>query len=115
MLTYSHVASSGITASVNYDLLHYVYLLILSFLSQSEQQLHYPSTESQYTGKPVSMALPLHPSLLEHYLPHSLDPPKPLRAPEESNRPSANKTPYSEGEDSDAGERSEGELVVLTD
>ncbi|XP_062842641.1 transcription factor SOX-13-like [Trichomycterus rosablanca] len=83
--------------------------------SQSEQQLHYPSAEAQYPSKPVAMALPLHPSLLEHYLPRSIDPPQPPRAPEESDRPGANKTPYSEGEESDAGERSEGELVVLTD
>lgn len=59
------------------------------------------------------MALPLHPALLEHYLPRGLEPPQ-VRSDEtrEAARP---RQPYSEGEESDAGERSEGELVVLTD
>uniref|UniRef100_A0A8C1KHM7 SRY-box transcription factor 13 n=1 Tax=Cyprinus carpio TaxID=7962 RepID=A0A8C1KHM7_CYPCA len=38
--------------------------------SQSEQQLPYPPSEGQYSTTPVSLApLPLHPALLEHYLP----------------------------------------------
>nr|QHA34297.1 SRY-box 13 [Megalobrama amblycephala] len=80
--------------------------------SQSEQQLPYPPSEGQYPTTPVSMALPLHPALLEHYLPR-LEPPQ-GRSDEtrEATRP---RQPYSEGEESDTGERSEGELVVLTD
>ncbi|XP_022538036.1 transcription factor SOX-13 isoform X4 [Astyanax mexicanus] len=80
--------------------------------SQSEQQLHYPSAEGQYPSTPVSMALPLHPALLEHYLPRPLEPPQGRGHDEPEARA---KQPYSEGEDSDGGERSEGELVVLTD
>ncbi|XP_077060077.1 transcription factor SOX-13 isoform X3 [Siphateles boraxobius] len=82
--------------------------------SQSEQQLAYPPSEVQYPTTPVSMtALPLHPALLEHYLPRALEPPQ-IRGDEtqEAARP---RQPYSEGEESDVGERSEGELVVLTD
>lgn len=60
------------------------------------------------------MTLPLHPSLMEHYLPRSLEPPQAPRAPEEPDGPRS-KPLYSEGEESDGGERSEGELVVLTD
>ncbi|XP_036415665.1 transcription factor SOX-13-like isoform X3 [Colossoma macropomum] len=80
--------------------------------SQSEQQLHYPSAEGQYPSTPVSMALPLHPALLEHYLPRPLEPPHGRGHDEPEARV---KQPYSEGEESDGGERSEGELVVLTD
>ncbi|XP_037387916.1 transcription factor SOX-13 isoform X4 [Pygocentrus nattereri] len=80
--------------------------------SQSEQQLHYPSAEGQYPSTPVSMALPLHPALLEHYLPRPLEPPQGRGREEPEARV---KQPYSEGEESDGGERSEGELVVLTD
>uniref|UniRef100_A0A9J8CPI2 SRY-box transcription factor 13 n=3 Tax=Cyprinus carpio TaxID=7962 RepID=A0A9J8CPI2_CYPCA len=82
--------------------------------SQSEQQLPYPSSDGQYSTTPVSMApLPLHPALLEHYLPRGLEPPKGQGSEmREAVRP---RQPYSEGEESDAGERSEGELVVLTD
>ena len=58
------------------------------------------------------MALPLHPALLEHYLPRPLEPPQGRGHDEPEARA---KQPYSEGEESDAGERSEGELVVLTD
>ncbi|KAI5622978.1 transcription factor SOX-5 isoform X4 [Silurus asotus] len=82
--------------------------------SQSDQQLHYSAAEAPYTAKPMSMTLPLHPSLLEHYLPRSLEPPPAPRGPEEPDGPHS-KPPYSEGEESDGGERSEGELVVLTD
>ncbi|XP_061075518.1 transcription factor SOX-13-like isoform X2 [Conger conger] len=81
--------------------------------SQSDQQLHYPSGDVQYPSPPVSMAtLPLHPALLERYLPRGLDPPQP-RPLEGQGAPERH--PYSEGEDSDGGEHSEGELVVLTD
>ncbi|XP_073771993.1 transcription factor SOX-13 isoform X2 [Danio rerio] len=82
--------------------------------SQSEQQLPYPPSEGQYPTTPVSMStLPLHPALLEHYLPRGLEPPQGrVSETRESARP---RQPYSEGEESDAGERSEGELVVLTD
>ncbi|KAM9443849.1 transcription factor SOX-13 isoform 1-T1 [Clarias gariepinus] len=82
--------------------------------SQSDQQLHYSTAEPPYSAKPMSMALPLHPSLLEHYLPRSLEPPQAPRGPEEPDG-LRSKPPYSEGEESDGGERSEGELVVLTD
>ncbi|XP_053508960.1 transcription factor SOX-13-like isoform X1 [Ictalurus furcatus] len=82
--------------------------------SQSDQQLHYSTADAPYSTKPMSMTLPLHPSLLEHYLPRSLEPPQAPRGPEEPDGPRS-KPPYSEGEESDAGERSEGELVVLTD
>lgn len=90
--------------------------LISSYLprSQSDQQLHYSTADAPYSTKPMSMTLPLHPSLLEHYLPRSLEPPQAPRGPEEPDGPRS-KPPYSEGEESDAGERSEGELVVLTD
>ncbi|XP_051528553.1 transcription factor SOX-13-like isoform X1 [Myxocyprinus asiaticus] len=77
---------------------------------QSEQQLPYPSSEGHYPTTAMSMAtLPVHPALLEHYLPRTLEPPQ-GRGGETQPR-----QPYSEGEESDAGERSEGELVVLTD
>ncbi|XP_073667967.1 transcription factor SOX-13 isoform X2 [Paramisgurnus dabryanus] len=82
--------------------------------SQSEQQLPYATGEGQYPTTPVSMAtLPLHPALLEHYLPRALEPNQGRGSePLEAARP---RQPYSEGEESDIGERSEGELVVLTD
>ncbi|XP_058229026.1 transcription factor SOX-13-like isoform X3 [Hemibagrus wyckioides] len=82
--------------------------------SQSDQQLHYSTADAPYSTKPMSMTLPLHPSLLEHYLPRSLDPPQAPRGPAEEDGPRS-KPQYSEGEESDGGERSEGELVVLTD
>ncbi|KAJ8360538.1 hypothetical protein SKAU_G00170630 [Synaphobranchus kaupii] len=82
--------------------------------SQSDQQLHYPSGDVQYPSPPVSMAtLPLHPALLERYLPRGLEPQQ-ARVMEGQGGP-PERHPYSEGEESDVGERSEGELVVLTD
>lgn len=67
--------------------------------------------------------MPFHPALLEHYLPQV--PPAPRRAegqatstslPRERERERERERPqYSEGEESDGGERSEGELVLLTD
>lgn len=59
------------------------------------------------------MALPLHPALLEHYLPRGLEPPQ--GRSDETREVARPRQPYSEGEESDTGERSEGELVVLTD
>lgn len=67
--------------------------------------------------------MPFHPALLEHYLPQV--PPIPRRVegqttptslPRERERErKRERPPYSEGEESDGGERSEGELVLLTD
>ncbi|XP_067287756.1 transcription factor SOX-13-like isoform X2 [Pseudorasbora parva] len=82
--------------------------------SQSEQQLPYPPSEGQYPTTPVSMTtLPLHPALLEHYLPRAMEPPQ--GRGDETREAARPRQPYSEGEESDTGERSEGELVVLTD
>ncbi|XP_028853547.1 transcription factor SOX-13 isoform X2 [Denticeps clupeoides] len=92
--------------------------------SQSEQQLHYAAGtgDSQYPTTPVSMTtLSLHPALLEHYLPRSMETPKGCEGAKASMEKHegpgtpAQRQPYSEGEESDGGERSEGELVVLTD
>ncbi|KAL2090871.1 hypothetical protein ACEWY4_013134 [Coilia grayii] len=92
--------------------------------SQLEQQLHYPTppSDNQYHGTPVPMAtLPLHSALLEHYLPpRNLDAPQGrdgglAEAVQRAVAREPQRQPYSEGDDSDAGERSEGELVVLTD
>ncbi|XP_056590627.1 transcription factor SOX-13-like isoform X2 [Triplophysa dalaica] len=82
--------------------------------SQSEQQLPYTTGDGQYPTTPVPMAtLPMHPVLLEHFLPRGLEPAQARGVEQrEAVRP---RQPYSEGEESDVGERSEGELVVLTD
>ena len=82
--------------------------------------MHYAPSDSQYpSGGSVSMTtVPFHPALLEHYLPQVPPPrrpegqatPTPLPRERDRERP-----PYSEGEESDGGERSEGELVLLTD
>ncbi|XP_020346124.1 transcription factor SOX-13 isoform X2 [Oncorhynchus kisutch] len=91
--------------------------------SQSEpQKLHYAPGEGQYPGGggTVSMpTVPFHPALLEHYLPRGLEAPPPRRldgqiTPTPLHR-ERERPPYSEGEESDRGERSEGELVLLTD
>lgn len=87
------------------------------------QQIHYPHSEGQYPGGTGSVSvatMPFHPALLEHYLPQvssagrrvegQAKPTPPLPRDRERDR-----TPYSEGEESDAEERSEGELVLLTD
>lgn len=69
-------------------------------------------------------AVPFHPALLEHYLPQ-VPPPShraegqttPASLPRERDRErdrDRERVPYSE-EESDGGERSEGELVLLTD
>jgi len=65
--------------------------------------------------------VPFHPAMLEHYLPQV--PPvlcrvegqaTPTAPPRERER-ERERPPYSEGEESDGAERSEGELVLLTD
>ncbi|TNN44444.1 Transcription factor SOX-13 [Liparis tanakae] len=95
--------------------------------SQTEpQQLHYPHSNGQYPGGAGSVSVasvPFHPAMLEHYLPQV---PPVLRRVEGQATPTAlpreretlrerERPPYSEGEESDGGERSEGELVLLTD
>lgn len=97
----------------------------LCLFSQTEpQQIHYPHGDGQYQGGAGSVsvaAMPFHPALLEHYLPqvpaaarraegHAAPLPREGERERERERP-----PYSEGEESDGGERSEGELVLLTD
>ncbi|XP_058860499.1 transcription factor SOX-13-like isoform X1 [Acipenser ruthenus] len=87
--------------------------------SQSEQ-LHYPSAEAPpYPCQPVSMTtLPMQSTLLERYLPRVLEPHglRPAGGEERDRGPTpTERHPNSEGEESDTGERSEGELVVLTD
>ncbi|XP_028302592.1 transcription factor SOX-13 isoform X3 [Gouania willdenowi] len=101
--------------------------------SQSEaQHIPYPHSEAQYTGggstsnnTPASVtSVHFHPSMLEHYMPPApptscrpatmQETPSPL--PREREREGQRDRPlYSEGEESDGGERSEGELVLLTD
>uniref|UniRef100_UPI0037E7923D transcription factor SOX-13 n=1 Tax=Semicossyphus pulcher TaxID=241346 RepID=UPI0037E7923D len=95
--------------------------------SQTEpQQIHYSHSDSQYPGNagPVSVAaMSFHPALLEHYLPQVPSAPRraegqatPTSLPRERERErERERPPYSEGEESDGGERSEGELVLLTD
>ncbi|KAM9859051.1 transcription factor SOX-13 isoform 2-T2 [Aulostomus maculatus] len=96
--------------------------------SQTEPQpIHYSHSDNQYPGGASSSvsvaAMSFHPSLLEHYLPQA--PPAPRRPErqvtptslprERPNERDREEPPYSEGEQSDGGERSEGELVLLTD
>ncbi|XP_071397800.1 transcription factor SOX-13 isoform X1 [Centroberyx affinis] len=95
--------------------------------SQSEpQQIHYAPADGQYPGGAGSVSvatMPFHPALLEHYLPQVPPPPRrpegratPTSLPRERERErERERPPYSEGEESDGGERSEGELVLLTD
>ncbi|XP_047204752.1 transcription factor SOX-13-like isoform X2 [Girardinichthys multiradiatus] len=98
--------------------------------SQSEpQQIHYSQSDSQYpAGGSISVpGLPFHPALLEHYLPQvpatghrseGRDTPTPQPRDRDRDREreqERERPPYSEGEESDLGERSEGELVLLTD
>lgn len=94
--------------------------------SQTEpQQIHYSQSEGQYpaAGSISVPGLPFHPALLEHYMPQV---PPGARRPEGRATPTPQardrererereRRPYSEGEESDVGERSEGELVLLTD
>ncbi|XP_051780564.1 transcription factor SOX-13-like isoform X3 [Erpetoichthys calabaricus] len=99
-----------------------------SFSGSQSEQLHYSTPESvQYQGQlsvPIN-SLPMHPSILERYLPRVLDShnqnPEAVGGEADgrgqgSHDPSSSKRhPYSEGEESDTEDRSEGELVVLTD
>ncbi|XP_044025163.1 transcription factor SOX-13-like isoform X2 [Siniperca chuatsi] len=95
--------------------------------SQTEpQQVHYSHSDGQYPGGAGSVSvatMPFHPALLEHYLPqvpaaaHRAEgqaTPTSLSRERERER-ERERPPYSEGEESDVGERSEGELVLLTD
>lgn len=96
--------------------------------SQTEpQQLQYSSNDSQYPGSgggsSVSVgAVSFHPALLERYLPQVAPPSHraegqsmPASLPRARNRDrDRERVSYSE-EESDGGERSEGELVLLTD
>ncbi|XP_075997116.1 transcription factor SOX-13 isoform X3 [Genypterus blacodes] len=90
------------------------------------QQIHYARSDGQYPGGAGSVSvatMPFHPALLEHYLPQvpptsrrSEGQAAPTSAPGERDREQEmERPPYSEGEESDGGERSEGELVLLTD
>lgn len=94
------------------------------FSPAETQQLHYSNSDGQYagggSGGSVSVAaMPFHPALLEHYLPQV--PPVARQAEGQATPTSLPRDrerempPYSEGEESDGGERSEGELVLLTD
>ena len=100
-------------------------LHFLSFSQSEPQQRHYAPSDGQYQGPSGSMAvaaMPFYPALLEHYLPQAPPPqrrtggqatPTPATARERERE--RERLPYSEGEESDGGERSEGELVLLTD
>uniref|UniRef100_A0A672FQK8 SRY-box transcription factor 13 n=1 Tax=Salarias fasciatus TaxID=181472 RepID=A0A672FQK8_SALFA len=93
--------------------------------SQSDpQQIHYPhGNGGGGGGGSVSVAaMSFHPALLEHYLPQV--PTAPRRAADGQDTPSSlprerererERAQCSEGEESDGGDRSEGELVLLTD
>lgn len=90
--------------------------------SQTEpQQIHYSHSEAQYQGATGSVSvatMPFHPALLEHYLPQVPTVPRsvPTSLPRERERErERERPPSSEGDESDGGERSEGELVLLTD
>ncbi|XP_077386584.1 transcription factor SOX-13 [Festucalex cinctus] len=99
--------------------------------------IHYPHNDTLYPtsgggggggggGGSVSVAsMSFHSSLLEHYLPqhpptsrHRADgPAAPAPLPRRARQTDREReqAPYSEGEESDRGERSEGELVLLMD
>ncbi|KAF0035375.1 hypothetical protein F2P81_013133 [Scophthalmus maximus] len=95
--------------------------------SQTEpQQIHYSHSDGQYPGAAGSVSvatMPFHPALLEHYLPQVPPAPRrmeghatPTSLPRERERERERERPLcSEGDESDGGERSEGELVLLTD
>lgn len=88
--------------------------------------MHYSNSDGPYPGggggSSVSVAtMSFHPALLEHYLPQvpsrraeGQATPTPLPRDRDRQR-ERERPPYSEGEESDGGERSEGELVLLTD
>ncbi|XP_047439851.1 transcription factor SOX-13-like isoform X2 [Mugil cephalus] len=94
------------------------------------QQMHFSHADGQYPGGGGSVsvaAMPFHPALLEHYLPQVPQAPRRTegqapatslprdREREREKERERERPPYSEGEESDGGERSEGELVLLTD
>ncbi|XP_056887585.1 transcription factor SOX-13-like isoform X3 [Takifugu flavidus] len=99
--------------------------------SQTEPPpLHYSNSDGQFPGgggcSSVSVAaVPFHPALLEHYLPQVPAPSHRAEGqttsaslPRDRDRDrdrDRERVPYSEEEESDGGERSEGELVLLTD
>ncbi|XP_057702826.1 transcription factor SOX-13-like isoform X2 [Corythoichthys intestinalis] len=91
------------------------------------QPIHYSHNDASYPpgscGSSVSVSsMSFHSSLLEHYLPqqptsHRIDGPAtapPLARVRQRDR-EREQAIYSEGEESDRGEKSEGELVLLTD
>lgn len=92
--------------------------------SQTEPPpLPYSNSDGQFPGGGCSSvsvaAVPFHPALLEHYLPQV---PAPSHRAEGQTTSASlprdrdrERVPYSEEEESDGGERSEGELVLLTD
>lgn len=91
------------------------------FSPAEQQQLHYSNSDGQYTGSVGGSVatMPFHPALLEHYLPPVAPTSRraegqatPTSLPRDGER---ERQPYSEGDESDGGERSEGELVLLTD
>ncbi|KAM9814202.1 transcription factor SOX-13 [Neosynchiropus ocellatus] len=81
-------------------------------------QVRYSHGEGQYPGGAVA-SIPYHPVILEHYLPQASPAPPCGRTAAGTPGGSADgpqlARPYSEGEESDGAERSEGELVLLTD
>ncbi|XP_061640260.1 transcription factor SOX-13-like isoform X2 [Phyllopteryx taeniolatus] len=93
------------------------------------QSIHYSHNDALYpagggSGGSVSMgSMSFHSSVLEHYLPqpppmsHRVEgPATPAPLPRVRQMDTElEQAPYSEGEESDRGERSEGELVLLTD
>ncbi|XP_029357771.1 transcription factor SOX-13 isoform X1 [Echeneis naucrates] len=95
--------------------------------SQTEaQQIHFSHSDGQYPGSTGSVSvatMPFHPALLEHYLPQVQPAPRRVEGHatptsltrEREKERERERPPYSEGEESDGGERSEGELVLLTD
>lgn len=106
----------------------HVYVTSCHFSQTDPQQIHYARNDGQYPGGTGSVSvatMPFHPALLEHYLPQvpptsrrseGQATPTPTSVPREREREQEmERPPYSEGEESDVGERSEGELVLLTD
>ncbi|XP_037534997.1 transcription factor SOX-13 [Nematolebias whitei] len=88
-------------------------------------QIHYSQSDGQYSGGGGSAPVPnmsFHPALMEHYLPQIPPTPRAESQATPTFQPRDRETervrtrpPYSEGEESDVGERSEGEMVLLTD
>ncbi|XP_049590551.1 transcription factor SOX-13 isoform X1 [Syngnathus scovelli] len=92
------------------------------------QSIHYPHNDALYPaggggggGSSVSVSsMSFHSSLLDHYLPqppsasHGVEGP-PTAAPLRQTDRQRQQAPYSEGEESDRGDPSERELLLLTD